>query len=169
MNWKGCRRKRSSPNLGYLSSVCLEGLSMTTKTHQDARYAGQDSNQARSGARRMASVWKKWTPDRAGRVGFELADCFSPVSCVHYVSPSNITALHLWIFPPGRHTQFCGTDLLLSDVRPRPFKVPSISHWPARSPVSFSQYLQRCFPAWRRRRQRKRNPVPGGITGPPCS
>jgi hypothetical protein len=32
MNWKGCGRKRSWPNLRYYTGICLEGLRKTTKT-----------------------------------------------------------------------------------------------------------------------------------------
>jgi hypothetical protein len=32
MEWKGCGRKRSVPNLRYYPGICLEGLNKTTKT-----------------------------------------------------------------------------------------------------------------------------------------
>jgi hypothetical protein len=32
MNWKGCGRKRSWPNLRYYPGICLEGLGKPRKT-----------------------------------------------------------------------------------------------------------------------------------------
>jgi hypothetical protein len=37
MNWKGCGRKRSRPDLRYYPSICLKGLGITTI------YMSQDS------------------------------------------------------------------------------------------------------------------------------
>jgi hypothetical protein len=45
MNWKGCGRKRSWPNLRYFPSICLEGLRTTKNTvSQDSQSPGQDLN-----------------------------------------------------------------------------------------------------------------------------
>jgi hypothetical protein len=45
MNWKGCGRKPSWPNLTYYSRPCLEGLRKTTKNfRQDRRCPDQHSN-----------------------------------------------------------------------------------------------------------------------------
>jgi hypothetical protein len=45
MNWKGCGRKRSWPNLRYYPGICLEGLRKTTKNlSQDNRSPGRDLN-----------------------------------------------------------------------------------------------------------------------------
>jgi len=38
MNWKGCERKWSWPNLRYYPGICLEGLRKTTKN--SVRIAG---------------------------------------------------------------------------------------------------------------------------------
>jgi hypothetical protein len=44
MNWKGCGRKRSWPNLRYYPGICL-GLRKTTKNlSQDSRTPGRDLN-----------------------------------------------------------------------------------------------------------------------------
>jgi hypothetical protein len=43
MNWKGCGKKRSWPNLRLYPRICLEGLRKTTKNlSQDSRYPGRD-------------------------------------------------------------------------------------------------------------------------------
>jgi hypothetical protein len=45
MNWKGCGRKRSCPDLRYYPVICLEGLRKTTKNlSQDRRSLGRDLN-----------------------------------------------------------------------------------------------------------------------------
>jgi hypothetical protein len=45
MNWKGCGRKRSWPNLRYYPGICLEGLTKTTKNlSQHSRSPGRDLN-----------------------------------------------------------------------------------------------------------------------------
>jgi hypothetical protein len=45
MNWKGCGRKRTWPNLRYYPRMCLEGLRKTTKhLSQDSRSPGRDLN-----------------------------------------------------------------------------------------------------------------------------
>jgi hypothetical protein len=45
MNWKGCGRKWSWPNLKYYPGICLEGLRKATKTlSQDSRSASRDLN-----------------------------------------------------------------------------------------------------------------------------
>jgi hypothetical protein len=45
MNWKGCGRKQSWPNLRYYPSICLEGLRKTTKyLRQGSRSPGRDLN-----------------------------------------------------------------------------------------------------------------------------
>jgi hypothetical protein len=45
MNWKGCGKKRSWPNLRYYPSICLEGLRKTTKNlSQDTRSPVRDLN-----------------------------------------------------------------------------------------------------------------------------
>jgi hypothetical protein len=41
MNWKGCGRKRSWPNLRYYLTICLDGLRKTTKyLSQDGQSPG---------------------------------------------------------------------------------------------------------------------------------
>jgi hypothetical protein len=48
MNWKGCGRKRSWPNLRYYSGICQERLRKTTKNlSQDSRSLGRDLNPGR--------------------------------------------------------------------------------------------------------------------------
>jgi hypothetical protein len=43
MNWKGCGRKRSWPNLRYYPYICLEGLKKTMKNLiQHSRSLSQD-------------------------------------------------------------------------------------------------------------------------------
>jgi hypothetical protein len=37
MNWKGCGRKRSWPNLRYYPGICLEGLRENTENLSDNR------------------------------------------------------------------------------------------------------------------------------------
>jgi hypothetical protein len=45
MNWKGCGRKRSWPNLRYYPDICLEGLRKKTKNlSQFIRSPGRDLN-----------------------------------------------------------------------------------------------------------------------------
>jgi hypothetical protein len=45
MNWKGCGRKQSWPNLRYNSIICLEGLTKTMKNlNQDSWSLGQYVN-----------------------------------------------------------------------------------------------------------------------------
>jgi hypothetical protein len=45
MNWKGCGRKRSWPNLRYYPGTRLEGVRKTTKSlSQDSRSPGRDLN-----------------------------------------------------------------------------------------------------------------------------
>jgi hypothetical protein len=45
MNWKGCGRKWSWPNLRYYPGICLEGLGETTRNlSQDNRSPGGDLN-----------------------------------------------------------------------------------------------------------------------------
>jgi hypothetical protein len=45
MNWKGCGRKLSSPNLTYYPKISLEELRKSTKNcSQDSRSLGRDFN-----------------------------------------------------------------------------------------------------------------------------
>jgi hypothetical protein len=45
VNWNGCGRRRSWPNLRYCVSIYLDGLMKTTNTFsQDSRSPGQDLN-----------------------------------------------------------------------------------------------------------------------------
>jgi hypothetical protein len=45
MNWKGCRRKLSWPNVRHYTSICPEGLRKTTKKlSQDSWSLGQELN-----------------------------------------------------------------------------------------------------------------------------
>jgi hypothetical protein len=45
INWKGCERKRSWPNLRHCPGICLDGLRKTTKNlGQDSRSPGPDLN-----------------------------------------------------------------------------------------------------------------------------
>jgi hypothetical protein len=45
MNWNGCGRKRSWPNLRYYPGICPEGLTKTMKTcSQDSWSLSQDLN-----------------------------------------------------------------------------------------------------------------------------
>jgi hypothetical protein len=45
MNWKGCGRKRSWPDVRYFPGICLEGVRKTTKyLSQDNRSLGRDLN-----------------------------------------------------------------------------------------------------------------------------
>jgi hypothetical protein len=45
MNWKGCERKRSWPNLRYYPSICLEGPRKTVQNlSQDSWSPGRDLN-----------------------------------------------------------------------------------------------------------------------------
>jgi hypothetical protein len=46
MNWKGCGRRQSWPNLRYYPGSCLEGLRKTAKTlSQNSWSPGPDLNQ----------------------------------------------------------------------------------------------------------------------------
>jgi hypothetical protein len=45
MNWKGCRRKKSWPNLRYYLDICLERLWKSMKNLRHDRWSsGQDLN-----------------------------------------------------------------------------------------------------------------------------
>jgi hypothetical protein len=45
MNWKGCGRKWSWPNVRCCTGICLEGLKKKTKTlNQNSWYSGRDLN-----------------------------------------------------------------------------------------------------------------------------
>jgi hypothetical protein len=67
MNWKGCGRKRSWPNLRYYPGICLEGLRKTTKNlSQDSRSppeyeAGELTTQLQ---RSVLTIYKVYSLDR---------------------------------------------------------------------------------------------------------
>jgi hypothetical protein len=45
MNWNGCERNRSRPNVRYYPGICLEGLKKTTKPiNEDSRSLSSDLN-----------------------------------------------------------------------------------------------------------------------------
>jgi hypothetical protein len=45
MNWKGCGKKQSGPNLRYYPGICLEGLRKTTEDLSKYIWSlGQDFN-----------------------------------------------------------------------------------------------------------------------------
>jgi hypothetical protein len=44
MNFKGCGRRRSWPNLRYYPDICLEGLRKTTKLSQNSRALARNMN-----------------------------------------------------------------------------------------------------------------------------
>jgi hypothetical protein len=45
MNWKGCGRNRSCPNVRYYPGICLEGLMKTTKNLTRVSWSvGRDLN-----------------------------------------------------------------------------------------------------------------------------